>query len=124
MNNQLNSQFPPQEITYDKETNKKANILSLISIFLLYLNIGVALVFEYLKIEMNDLIENVTGIFPLIGLIMMVYVRVKYPKNVLGKVSMWLYIATFVISIVLFVVAIVACGITFVACVEGCGRIG
>ena len=124
MNNQLNSQFPPQEIAYDKETNKKANILSLISIFLLYLNIGVALVFEYLKIEMNDLIENVTGIFPLIGLIMMVYVRVKYPKNVLGKVSMWLYIATFVISIVLLVVAIVACGITFVACVEGCGRIG
>ncbi len=124
MNNQLNSQFPPQEIAYDKETNKKANILSLISIFLLYLNIGVALVFEYLKIEMNDLIENVTGIFPLIGLIMMVYVRVKYPKNVLGKVSMWLYIATFVISIILLVVAIVTCGITFVACVEGCERIG
>ena len=123
MNNQLNNnQFPPLE--YDKEVSKKANILSIVSIVLLYINFGISLVCEYLKIELNDLMQNITGLLPLIGLIIMVFVRVKYPKNILGKVSMWLYIIFFVVTVVLLVAVIIACGVSFNACIEGCGKIG
>ena len=58
---------------------------------------------------------------------LMIYVRVKYPNNIFGKVLMWIYIALIVIGIIVLSVVIISCGIAFGACVNGmmeCGEIG
>lgn len=61
------------------------------------------------------------------ALALMIYVRVKYPNNIFGKVLMWIYIALIVIGIIVLSVVIISCGIAFGACVNGmmeCGEIG
>lgn len=54
------------------------------------------------------------------ALVIMIYVRVKYPKNIFGKVLMWVYIVSFVIYIILMVAFIIACGIACAACTNEC----
>ena len=54
------------------------------------------------------------------ALVIMIYVRVKYPKNVFGKVLMWVYIVLFAMYIIFMAVVIIACGIACAACTEEC----
>ena len=54
------------------------------------------------------------------ALVIMIYVRVKYPKNIFGKVLMWVYIVLFVMYIIFMAVVIIACGIACAACTEEC----
>ena len=52
--------------------------------------------------------------------VIMIYVRVKYPKNVFGKVLMWVYIVLFALYIITMAVIIIACGIACGACMNDC----
>ena len=54
------------------------------------------------------------------ALVIMIYVRVKYPKNIFGKVLMWVYIVLFTMYIIFMAVVIIACGIACAACTEEC----
>lgn len=54
------------------------------------------------------------------ALVIMIYVRVKYPKNIFGKVLMWVYIVLFAMYIIFMAVVIIACGIACAACTEEC----
>ena len=54
------------------------------------------------------------------ALVIMIYVRVKYPKNIFGKVLMWVYIVLFAMYILFMAVVIIACGIACAACTEEC----
>lgn len=58
------------------------------------------------------------------ALVIMIYVRVKYPKNTFGKVLMWVYIVSFVIYIIIMVAVIIACGIACAACTDECQKLG
>ena len=59
---------------------------------------------------LSEICTNIFGTVSLLlmiaGLAIMIYVRVKYPKNVFGKVLMWLYIIVGIISIIIFIVYI------------------
>lgn len=128
------------------EDNKKANIISTISIILALgvpILLGVmgwaaVVIFDDLSTtqmqDMSNIGEIITVGFGLISwgsriaaLALMIYVRVKYPNNIFGKVLMWIYIALIVIGIIVLSVVIISCGIAFGACVNGmrgCGEIG
>ena len=54
------------------------------------------------------------------ALVIMIYVRVKYPKNIFGKVLMWVYIALFTMYIIFMVAVIISFGIACAACTEEC----
>lgn len=54
------------------------------------------------------------------ALVIMIFVRVKYPKNVFGKVLMWVYIVAFAMYIILMAAFIIACGIACAACTDEC----
>lgn len=54
------------------------------------------------------------------ALVIMIYVRVKYPKNVFGKVLMWVYIVLFALYIITMVAFIIACGMACAACTNEC----
>ncbi len=62
----------------------------------------------------------VSGLASIAALVIMIYVRVKYPKNIFGKVLMWVYIALFIMYIVAMVAIIIACGIACNACMDDC----
>lgn len=61
-----------------------------------------------------------SGLASIAAVVIMIYVRVKYPKNIFGKVLMWVYIAFFIMYIVTMVAVIIACGIACNACMEDC----
>lgn len=58
------------------------------------------------------------------ALVIIIYVRVKYPKNIFGKVLMWVYIVLFIMYVILMVAFIIACGIACNACVDECEKCG
>ena len=92
-----------RNLTY--EENKKANLLCVVSLVLMfaplllycagleiadtYLNIDFTGSFAHLCICMSQLF---VGGCAIASLVVMIYVRVKYPQNTFGKVIMWLYI--------------------------------
>jgi len=110
----------PQEPT--PEDNKRANILCIISLACELLPFLLASVFSFFTSTLtevtevdldaassaSDILMNIlsTGCLLLMiaGLAIMIYVRVKYPKNVFGKVLMWLYIVLGTIAIIIFIV--------------------
>ena len=57
-------------------------------------------------------------------MVIIIYVRVKYPKNTFGKVLMWIYIVMFVLYIITMAVIIIACGIACSACIDECEKCG
>ena len=57
-------------------------------------------------------------------LVIIIYVRVKYPKNIFGKVLMWIYIVLFVMYVVIMAAMIIAIGIACGACIDDCREIG
>ena len=58
----------------------------------------------------------------LIGLILMINVRVKYPKNKTGKIAMWLYIITTSIEILLLILVLMFLTFTLISCVSCIGE--
>lgn len=68
------------------------------------------------------------GILSLIaGIVLVIYVRVKYPKNIFGKVLMWIYIVLAVLILIAFIVMLVACTLAcsyLIETCQGCASMG
>ncbi|AOZ96733.1 hypothetical protein [Butyrivibrio hungatei] len=58
---------------------------------------------DYIKLTPGALI----GLAGIASYVLMIYVRIKYPKNRFGKGLMWVYIADLVLRVVLIVVAFI-----------------
>ncbi len=54
------------------------------------------------------------------ALVIMIYVRVKYPLNIFGKVLMWVYIVVIALYIITMAVIIIACAIACGSCMNEC----
>ena len=98
------------------QDNKRANKLCLLSLFWLFIFPAYTALLSVFLEKGGDffsiiysLHEAISAISPFIALILMVYVRVKYPKNTFGKVLMWLYIVLFIILLIAFVYLIIGC---------------
>ena len=74
-------------------------------------------VFSEVMVTIGTCVSIAVGIA---AVVIMIYVRVKYPRNIFGKVLMWVYIVAFAIYIILMVVVIIALGIACAACVDEC----
>ena len=53
-----------------------------------------------------SLVMSVSG---LAAWVLMIIVRVKYPKNVFGKVLMWIYIISLILGVIAIIVLFVTC---------------
>ena len=65
----------------------------------------------------------VSGVMFIASIVIMIYVRVKYPKNVFGKVLMWVYIVLISLYIITMAVVVIAIGIACAACIDECESI-
>ena len=122
-----NQASAPAPAATDKANEKKANILCFIS---LGCEILPALIFGMILTIISqvtdgqpsaglDIITNVLAIlnilFVIAGLVLMIYVRVKYPRNVFGKVLMWLFILMLIVTVLLFIFYM---AFLFIACIS------
>lgn len=65
----------------------------------------------------------VSGAMFIASIVIMIYVRVKYPKNIFGKVLMWVYIVLISLYIITMAVIVIAVGIACAACINECENI-
>ncbi len=134
---------PPKPSSPTPKDDKRANILCIISLaceFLPFLIASILSIFTSTITELTEvnvdteasaLSEICTNIFGTVslllmiaGLAIMIYVRVKYPKNVFGKVLMWLYIILGIISIIIFIVYILFIIWACVSCMSCINELG
>lgn len=80
---------------------------------------------------LTGMLESLGGIAMLAGFVIMIYVRVRYPKSIFGKVLMWVYIAMIIIALILFIAVLVICaticnglGADCGGCLTDCSRMG
>lgn len=112
------------------EENERANILCVISLVCevipLFLN-GIVtslmtVVDDWERSDFSTVLYGVTsslsGILFIAGIVLLIIVRVKYPKNVFGKVLMWVYIVIGVIMLLLLIAAVVLLIVACNACVN------
>lgn len=103
------------------EENTKATILSIGSILLLLIPVGIMLaatgsvaILNKLNIEL-PLLVNIIGIISditmelspiayITGLILVIYTRVKYPASVISKIAMWIYIIITAIGVAIAII--------------------
>ena len=117
-----------------EEENKKANKLGIISLLLYFAGPGV---FTVLASGISGIFVTTggystsTSIFQMIlyslrsisslaAIVIMIILRVKYPKNVLGKVIMWIYISLFILGIIGIIIVFVVC---YLSCASLTGKI-
>lgn len=134
MSKQMNQIETPEE-------KKKGNFWSLMSlicfvsrfivnIVIMVLVSGAELMVEAYQ-DLNRITDMISTSSAIIGggieillsiatLVIIIYVRVKYPKNVFGKVLMWVYIVLFALYIIAMVAFIIACGMACAACTNEC----
>ena len=105
----------PKNIPISPEDNKKANLLTLLCLGLNALVPVLIYLFNLIGIDYK-IIEPFLGALPMASLAILIYVRVKYPKNIFSKVVLILYIVGFIIGIILLIVLIVSCYV-------GCGEL-
>ncbi|MBR3825338.1 MAG: hypothetical protein IKJ39_09085 [Lachnospiraceae bacterium] len=114
-----------------EQENKKANILCWISLACAFGPWMLWMVTDKLKDvaagnslgDVLGVICNVADALSLFGwlaaLILMIYVRIKYPKNVFGKILMVLYIIVIILVILFIIFMYIMCS-TFVSGCESC----
>jgi len=110
------------------DSNKKVNTLCWISLACMVvpfiLTVFYSSFLENTAMEKNEILsgifEFIFTLAEILGVVLMLYVRIKYPKNIFGKVVMWLYIIALVIIILLIIFVITLCDGCITGLV-GCG---
>ncbi len=125
----------------DPEDERKANVFCIASLicvflprvlqFLGYLLFGTLLQQVGRESVLYDRISGALSalgiLFLIAGIVLVIYVRVKYPKNIFGKVLMWIYIVLAVLILIAFIVMLVACTLAcsyLIETCQGCASMG
>ena len=125
----------------DPDDERKANVFCIASLicvflprvlqFLGYLLFGTLLQQVGRESVLYDRISGALSAFRILsliaGIVLVIYVRVKYPKNIFGKVLMWIYIVLAVLILIAFIVMLVACTLAcsyLIETCQGCASMG
>ena len=125
----------------DSDDVRKANVFCIASLicvflprvlqFLGYLLFGTLLQQVGRESVLYDRISGALSalgiLFLIAGIVLVIYVRVKYPKNIFGKVLMWIYIVLAVLILIAFIVMLVACTLAcsyLIETCQGCASMG
>lgn len=126
----------------DKKRADKLCIVSLVCVLLpailTYVFVNITGLYSGIKADIGpdgmNLFSNIWGLLSVLlfiaGITLLIYVRVKYPKNTFGKVLMWVYIVMAILLLITFMVALlvcytsaVACGESTYSCLQDCKRL-
>ena len=118
--NEEKNEVEMKENIQNKEDKSKANNLCILSILLNFVPPLLTGVFSsifnsnlngesFISSVIFKVLYFILGVCPTAAFIIIIYVRIKYPKNTFGKVLMIFYIVGIIIYIFLFVAILVTC---------------
>lgn len=113
--------------------NNRANRISLLSLLFAIIPRVLVLLLMVVSAVLNDRIginNNISDLFEVIigfaeglkelcsiaAVVLMIYVRVQYPKNLFAKIIMWIYIVYIIIIVIIVAFVFIACGYTLYTC--------
>lgn len=121
--NQLNAAVVNNKVidnNMSEEDKKNANMLCIISLILTY-GSGIFPIFSVLENpDSNNIFSILCSMGPLIGLVLMIIARIKYPNSKFAKVVMWIYI----INIIIMMIGLLLLIITCYAAIQSCSGMG
>lgn len=65
-----------------------------------------------LPASFRNYFSSISGLFPLLGIIVMIVGRIKYPNSKLLKIVMWIIIASIILSMIAVILFIMWCVVT------------
>lgn len=104
---QVNNKPINNSETYEEETT--GNILAVISLllfsipFFLFKTLGLSYLID------SPVVSSLIGLFLIVGLIVLIFGRVRYSKNKLLKVLMWIIISLITFNLLLIILVVIAC---------------
>ena len=111
-----------------EQNNKKANIICWISLACGVVPWGVWMLTDKLQ-EITgagdffrilcNVADSLSAVGGLVAIVLMIYVRIKYPQNLFGKILMWLYIILIILAILFLIFVFIMCS-TCIGGVESC----
>ena len=94
-------------------SDKAANKLGIISLILYLVGSGALTSLTFvLSDDYSNYLSSLFGFCPLVGIVLMIYGRIKYPNNRLLKIVMWVIIVIIILEIILFILFLIMCSIT------------
>lgn len=97
-----------------KSEASNAKMLGIISLVLYFAGTTIlSIVTSFLSESFSVMFSSLTGLCPILGIIVMIIGRVKYPTNKFLKVVMWIIIGSIIFSLVATVIFMIWC---YVAC--------
>ncbi len=96
--------------------DQTARTLSIISLALFFGGSAVMGLITRLIPPLSKLVSSLTGLCPLIAIVLMIIARVKSPQNKLAKITMWIYIVLSIIGVTLTIIFVVLCVNTLRSC--------
>lgn len=113
MNEEKNELNIDNEDDDKNDDNKKANQECFISFILNIIGFVCSYLYYSTFFTLGPIIAEI--LFS-IGFILMIHVRIKYPKNIFGKVLMIFYISIIIVALILMIYLFYTC----ISCVQSC----
>ena len=107
-------------VSNSNDGDSRANTLCVISLILTYFISIPFGILEAISPSLKHAFDGIIGLGPIVGFILMIIARVKYPNSKFAKVLMWIYIISIIVWIILTILVLIACS---VAC-SGLGNMG
>ena len=108
-----NVSVPAKTDVNDDNKNPTANLLGILSLVLYFCGpVLVGFLYKILPYGYASSSSSVASLSSLAGIVIMIVGRIKYPKNTLLKVAMWIIIILILLGIVAFVLIFLWCWIT------------
>ncbi|MBQ8131648.1 MAG: zinc-ribbon domain-containing protein [Bacilli bacterium] len=106
MNNKVQRK-PEKEFTQEDKNN--ANLLCYISLLLTFGSDGILWFANNIASSFGDNISGIIPLLNLVGFVLAIVARVKYPQSKFAKILLWTYVILFVLGIIAIVLFIAAC---------------
>lgn len=103
----------PEKINKNEETpeeKKVGNTIALIALGIFFLANNIIMPLANIWLEKPSPIASCIDLLcPVVGIITMIYGRIKYPKNQSLKIAMWTMIHFIIFAIVMYIYLLIAC---------------
>ena len=96
------------------ESKKRADMLCIISLGMMFLSALMPFLLGFVDTDsgskvLTNIIVDALGFLSLVSIAIMIFVRIKYPKNTFGKLLMWIYIVLVALSVLVLIAIIATC---------------